>query len=511
VGPNLAVRLPLGRRARGAGRERDGAGEHSLARRIFAGTGIIMLASGLVRAFSVVASPVLTRLLGPPAYGSASLVGTLVAFIGTVALLGIDMSYSRYYYGGVSAEPGAVERLCWRFALGSVSVLASVGALAWVYVLAPRAGASPSLGVFVGIGGLLTVTGTMAEARMRLRGRYLRLSAAIVLSGVAATLASIGLALWWRRDAWPLLIGTAVGSLVAAGISGVPSPRELLRPSGLTREQRRMVIGLGLPGAGTALMYWVLSSADRWVIAAYLPQSTLGTYAFAANLGMMGLMLNGAIMMVWFPEASRTYEADRAAAPALLGRLWSRMVALLALVWLAVAMGGGDMLRLLADPRFHSGAVYVPWVAGSVFFYGVAALAATGLVLNNDMRPVALWWIAGIAVSAALNLTLVPRVGAVAAAAAMCSAFAVIAVGVMWTAERWLPLRIEWRVLLPVLGGIAAAGVLGAPAWLASPAASLAAKLPVGAAAVALVVRLVAPDWFARGTAAAGALLARKG
>jgi O-antigen/teichoic acid export membrane protein len=293
-------------------------------------------------------------------------------------------------------------------------------------------------------------------------------------------------------------------------VSGVPSPRELLRPSGLTREQRRLVIGLGLPGAGTALMYWVLSSADRWVIAAYLPQSVLGAYAFAANLGMMGLMLNSAIMMVWFPEASRTYEADRAGAPAVLGRLWSRMVALLALVWLAVAMGGGDVLRLLADPRFHGGAVYVPWIAGSVFFYGVAALAATGLVLNNDMRPVALWWIAGIAVSAAMNLALVPRIGAVAAAAAMCTAFATIAVGVMWTSERWLPLRIGWGRLLPVLAGIAAAGVVGAPAWLPSPAASLAVKLPVGMAAVAVVVRLVAPDWFARGAGAAASVLGRR-
>lgn len=482
----------------GLGARIGGAGAASLARRIFAGTGVITAASTAVRALAIVSAPVLTTLLGPVAYGEAALVSTLTALLGTVALLGIDMSYARYYFGGVSDDASAVERLCWRTALAASAVLSIVGVLVWVLVLAPRTGTSPALAAIVAAGGLLTVATTLSQTRARLRGRYTRLGGAILIGGLVGTGAMIALAALWRQDSWALLVGTAVGTAAGIAVSGVPGIAELLRPSGLPPAARRSVLALGLPGVGTALMYWVLSSADRWVIAWYLPPAVLGSYAFAANLGLVGLMLKSAVMMVWFPEAARAYEQDPAAAPAVLGRLWGRMVTLLGVVWLAVTMSGGDVLRLLADRRFHDGAAYIPWIAGGVFFYGLASIGATGMVLMKDQRPQALWWLVGMVVSAGLNLALVPRYGAMAAAVANCAGFAVIAAGVLWVSERWLPLRIAWGRVAVALLATMLAGVAGAPAWSAHPLASLGMKLPVGLVVAALTLALVAPDWTAR-------------
>jgi O-antigen/teichoic acid export membrane protein len=479
----------------------------SLARRLFGGIGAITTAGAAVRMLGVLSAPLLTRALGPVPYGDAALVATMTALMSTVALLGIDLAYSRYFFGGVDAEPGAVERFCWKFGLASGALVSAAGAVLWVLLIAPRSGSGRGLGVLVATGGMFGVLAAMAQVRARLRGEYTRLAGAIAASGVAATAATLALALWWRSDAWSLVLGAVLASAVLTLMSGVPRPGDLLRASGLSARQRSAVLRLGLPGAGTALMYWVLSSADRFVIQAYLPTSALGTYSFSAGLSMMGLMLNSSIVMVWIPEASRSYEGDRANAPAVLGRLWSRLVVLLAVAWLAVAMAGGDLIRLLADPRFAEGARYVPWLAGAVFFYGLAALASTGLILSGTMVMVTVWWVAGIGVSATLNLTLVPRMGAIAAAVAMCSAFAVIAVGVMWSSQRWLPMRIRWGVLVAVLAGILAAGVAGSPAWLGDPMSSLLLKLPVGIAAAAAAVRVIAPDWFARGAARAAAAL----
>lgn len=470
----------------------------SLARRVFGGTGAITAAGVVVRLVAVLSAPLLTRALGPVPYGDAALAGTLTALLATVALLGVDLAYARYYFGGLEANPTAVESFCWRFALVSAVAVSAAGAAVWVLLIAPQSGSSRGLGVLVAAGGLLGVLAALAQTRARLRGQYRRLAVALVVSGVTGTAATLGMAWWWRRDAWPLLAGAALASAVLVAISGVPRAAEFLRPSGLSPRQRGLVVRLGLPGAGTALMYWVLSSADRFVIQAYLPRSDLGTYSFAVGLATAGLVLNSAIVTVWYPEASRSYEGDRVNAPALLGRLWSRLVVLLAVVWLAVAMAGGDLIRLLADPRFAGGAWYVPWLAGAVFFYGVASLANTGLVLSGTMAPAALCWMVGIGVSALLNLTLVPRVGAIAAAVAMCTAFGVIAAGVMWTSERWLPLRIRWRVLLPLLAAVLALGAAGSTPWMRDPAASLLLKLPVGVAAAALAVRMIAPDWFQR-------------
>jgi O-antigen/teichoic acid export membrane protein len=144
-----------------------------------------------------------------------------------------------------------------------------------------------------------------------------------------------------------------------------------------------------------------------------------------------------------------------------------------------------------------------------VFFYGLASIGATGMVLTNDQRPQAAWWAAGMVVSAGMNLALVPRFGAIAAAVANCVSFAVIAAGVLYTSERRLPLSIDWRVLAPSCAVLAAAGLAGAPAWSASPLASLGLKLPVGVLVTVLTLRLVAPDWFARGVGAVRGALAR--
>ncbi|MDB4949146.1 MAG: hypothetical protein JWM27_1795 [Gemmatimonadetes bacterium] len=482
----------------------------SLARRIFAGTGTITVASALVSATSLLTAPLLTALLGPASYGTAALVGTLTTLVGTFALLGIDLSYARYFFGGVSQDGTAVERLCWRFVIVSSSVLSAAGVLVWVYVVAPRTGTGPALGVLVGATGMLTVVSTMAQARARLRGRYVRLAVAIVAAGAAQVAAGVALSYTWRRDAWPLLVGTVVGLAVTIAVTGTPSPRELARPSGLDGAQRWSIVRLGIPGVGSALMYWMLSSADRWLLSMHAPQDVVGSYAFGSSIGTIGLMLNSAVLMVWFPEAARVFEQERATSAADLGRLWTRMVTLLGIAWLAVAMSGGDILRLLADRRFHAAAAFIPWFAGAMFFYGVSILAATGIVLMRRTPLQAMWWGVATGVSLGLNVLLIPRFGALAAAVDMCAAFLVVALGCLWSSERLLPLRIGWGVLLPALAGIAAVGVAGAGAWHPMPLVSLGFKLPVGMAVAALCVRVVAPDWFTRALAPARAVWVRR-
>jgi len=67
----------------------------------------------------------------------------------------------------------------------------------------------------------------------------------------------------------------------------------------------------------------------------------------------------------------------------------------MAIIWLAVAAAGGDLVRWMANERFHGAAACVPYVAGGVFFYGVLHLANTGLLLVKQLKWAALWWLVG--------------------------------------------------------------------------------------------------------------------
>lgn len=475
----------------------DDGGGRSLARTVFGGAGLITAAGFASRLFGLLSAPILTRALGPVPYGEVALVGTVTSIATTVALFGIDMSYSRYYFSGLPEENAAVERFCWRFAV-AVSIGVSAAAAAGWWWLAPRAGQHPGYAAMVWAGILLGVANAMAGLYRRVRSAYTRIAASIAAGGGLGVFLSIVLVLTWRRDAWSLLVGAAGGVTAAVAILGMPGVAMIQRSSGLTRSRRWKIMRLGLTAMVTAPLFWLMNSADRWLLGLWRGEGELGVYSFAAGIGMIGLMLNNGIMSTWFIEMNRAYEAGGEGATALIGRMWARLIVSLLVVWVAVSAAGGDVLRLLSDPRFHGGARFVPWIAGGAFFYGVALLANTGLFLRMDLTPVAWWWTAGAALNVVLNVGLVPGMGAMGSAVAACFGFALIAAGVTRSSQARIRLPIPWGRLFAA-GGIALA--CGAPLsfpWAVSPVRSLLVKFPVGVMCAIAMMTVIAPDWVRR-------------
>ena len=471
--------------------------EHSLARVVISGAGLIVAAGAVSKVFSLATAPVLTRVLGPSPYGVVSLLSTVTAFAGTASLLGIDHSYSRFFFSGKGENRDAVEKFCWRFSAGATGVVSLLAGLGWWW-WSGRAGLPPELAVMVAAGVLLSTLRTMGTTRQRLRGRYSRIAVAIVAAGGCGALFAIAIAVFLRADAWALLGGSAGGVAVGVAIMGLPGSRDLTGKSGLSSPQRWEIIRLGLAGATIAPMYWLMNSADRWFIGMWHGQEALGVYSFAMSIGTIGIMVNNAITVTWFPEMTRVYEDSREEAPAQLGRMWARLAAGLLVMWLAITAAGGDVIRLLADRRFHPGAAYVPWIAGGIFFYGICSLANTGLLLRKDLNPVAGWWLLGALANLFLNYLLVRPMGAAGAAVAACLGFAFVAAGVMSSAQARLRLVVPWERLAAAAGLALAAGVAMHLPWAGTAALSLALKFPVGVVCAAALMRITAPDWFDR-------------
>jgi O-antigen/teichoic acid export membrane protein len=307
---------------------------------------------------------------------------------------------------------------------------------------------------------------------------------------------TIGLALWWRRDEWPLLIGSTLGILVTILWLGLPGKNVLLKASGLDTRERWRIFQLGLVGSITAPMYWVLSSSDRWFINFFWGKELVGIYSFACNIATVGHMVNSAILATWFPESVRTYEESQETAPKLLGRVWGELFFLLAIVWLAVTATGGDLIRLLSDSRFHSGVVIVPWVAGGVFFCGLSYLANTGLLISKNMKPAAFWWAMGAGVNVVCNYFLIRTWGPLGASIINCLSFALIFLGVMWKSLRLFRLEISWRMLLLSSMLILLLGLVAHSPWHDSPLVSLLLKAPVCLGCSLVMTRFIAPEWL---------------
>jgi O-antigen/teichoic acid export membrane protein len=466
-----------------------------MARSVLSGAGILAVSGVATKLFGIVSSPVLTRLVGPAPYGVVALAGTVSSLAATVGLLGVDLAYARHFFATEGEERNAVERFCWRFATCAgflVAVLAGVG---WVVL---RRADGAALPLFVAGGALAAVFLPLATTRQRLRGLYGRIAAASIRGGALGVFAAITLAWGWRPDARAMLLGGLAGAAVTIGVVGLPPVKTLLQTSGLSRARRGEILRMGMSGVVTASMFWLMNSADRWLLGEWFGESTVGVYSFAAGIGTTGILVNSAMTLAWFPEMAREYAEAGDDASVAIGRLWGVLAGVLMVTWLAVSAAGGDAIRLLADRRFHDGAYLVPWIAGGVFFYGLASLANTGLILRMTMAPAAAWWAVGATLNVAANVVLVPRFGAGGAAVAACLAYGVVAAGTIRSAQRRHRLPIPWgRLGIAAMLTLAASAAMVRP-WSASPVASLAWKFPMGAVAAIAILRLTEPSWFAK-------------
>ncbi|HBP88422.1 MAG TPA: lipopolysaccharide biosynthesis protein [Nitrospirales bacterium] len=471
----------------------------TFARRLVSGTAQLTFSNGVVRLFSIVTMPILTTLLSPQAYGVATLLGTIISLVSVFALAGIDVTYARAYHSAQPPNGHIVEHFCWRFAICTALIGAIFAAIAWWFIARDFIELDRRLAWLILLGIVLSVTSAMAQTRARLAGRYRAMALATIAGGLIGAGISLGMAIWWRQDAFVLVLPILSGYLIPLLLLGAPSVAELTEPSGLVRGQGVALLKIGLAGIVTAPMYWLLSSSDRWFLQYYHGAEAVGVYAIGYSVAIVGMMINVAVISVWLPEASREYEQDQERAKYTLGRLMSRLVAAMALIWLAVAAAGGDMVRWLADGRFHGSAEFVPFIAGGVFFYGASQLALYGLVLVKEFKWAAYWWFGGGLLCTVLNVVLVPRYGGLGAAITQSASFAVISIGILHTSQAKYRIQLNWGRIGPAMATILAAGLFLAPPWHVTAPFSLLLKLPIGIAIASMTAWVMAPDWCTRG------------
>jgi O-antigen/teichoic acid export membrane protein len=468
----------------------------SLLRRVLAGATIVSVASLIERLLRFVTAPILTAALGPVPYGVMALVNTLSAMGGSVASLGLDLSYSRHYWGEDDLDQASAERFCWRFAFLNATIVAlSLTVVSWfIFPQATRSVALLCLGV--GVASILTVLQTMATTRRRLEGRYARIAKGMVLAaGCSATL-SVALVFLGRQDVWVLLWAALLNPAMLLCILGLPGVSQMRTPSGLKPHQKWRLIRLGLSSAFTAPVYLLISSSDRWFLQHYYDSAVVGVYSFAYSIGTVGILFSSALSLAWFPESLRLHAKVGSESVAPIGSALSKVITCLIAVWLTIASLGGDLLRLVSHTYFHQGAAYIPWIAGGAFFYGVASLSTIGLIVKEDMMPTVKFWLGAAMVNLVGNWFLVPKLEGLGAAIVMCATYTFAATAVFYAAQKRLPLPISWRRLVKLAALSVGFVLLSHKQWHAYPHISLTYKLPAVVTLVLILTWQIAPEYF---------------
>lgn len=468
------------------------------ASRIFKGAGAIAFGNVAIRLLALLTMPILTRILSPSAYGTAALLGTAISLATVIGLGGLDVSYARAYFAREGLRGVDAEREVWRLGLRlalSAALLASVG---WIF-LAPKPWANSwklASWVFFGVG--FSFLATLAQVHARLRGKYTHLALALFLAGCLGAFASLALALSGVSDERPLLVSVLIGYAIPMLMLGMDGLRLAVGRSAGGSPDLWPMVKVGLAGVLTAPLYWLVSSSDRWFLAAFQNASDVGIYSLGYSVASLGLVVNVAVGSVWLPECARLHAEGDPGALGRAGGLAAKVGMALLVTWAAVAAGGGDAIRFLAGPAFHGAAQVVPWIAAAVLANGWLQVANAGLILEGRLYLVLIPWVTGGLLCVVLNVALVPRWGIRGAAITQAISFFVIAAGTWVMAQRAHPMQLPWGRLGLVCGLVVVAGILMSPPWSAAPLKSLGLKLPVLLAVVGLMSWIAVPRVFSR-------------
>jgi O-antigen/teichoic acid export membrane protein len=433
----------------------------------------------LLRGVSLILTPVYTRALSPADYAVVGVANTVWYGLTVILGLGLHGALLRLYADARTddARRALTGGVTLALVAGGVSLALAIHVLwggGWVEVstILPYRGG----GDLVLLASLATLFTTPLTTLYVAQERPAAFGAFSVGISVLQSGATIVFVVVLDRGAR----GAIEGLALSQGAAGLFSLVALARGSSLVGAfaWARRAARLGLPLLPHGVATWVLALADRLVLERYVPASDLGRYTLAYLFGAALAMVTGAMVQTLHPMAMRRLTVDPA--DPLVPRLGTYAIAIVAFVAICGLAVSVEAIGLLA-PASYAGAVrYVPWMLLGSVFQGVYFVWSLGTWFAKRTAWMSIIAVVTSAVTIVLNLLLVPRFGADAAAIVTSFTYGLSAAAHGAVAQRLHRIRWEYRRWLVIAGATAGFGIL----WRLSLSLDPVRRIPFLAAAV---------------------------
>lgn len=289
----------------------------------------------------------------------------------------------------------------------------------------------------------------LGQERFRAAGEVRRAAALDIAVAVMGLLIGLGFALAGAGGASPLL-GLGLAPLLALPFV-LPGEWRQARGGRIEPQRLRAYAAFGYPIAVGLSFALILSSTDRFLLAAFMDEAAVGAYHAAYSIANRTLD----VLFIWLGAAGApalVMALERGGAERL-GEAAREQAATLLLIGLPAAAGVALVARPLAEVLVGAdlrgaATLVTPWIALSALLSGLTIYYVnqgftlgrrTGLLLPAMAAPAA--------ANVLLNLILIPRFGVLGAAWATAAAFAVgLGVSMILT-RRAIALPIPWEAL----------------------------------------------------------------
>lgn len=407
-------------------------------KRVFKDTVIYGLGSLLPKAAGLVLMPIYTRFLSTADYGIYSLSMMIASMTGVVMALGQPGSLTLHMRHKVArSDLGVLLFTVTSFVLLFGAALLGVGIIVGPRVVPwlSRTG-ELTFRPYVLLALLIAYAGlplALVQAVNRARGEARQHTLFQLAQFSVNTAFTLFFVVVLRQGPAGSLRGSLIAALAVAPVALALLIREMR--ARFSMSWLAASLRFGLPLVPHYFAGWLLTFADRALLARLASMSEVGLYSVAYNLSMALNLFTTAINQAWSPiyyDLSDSEEGRRQ-----LPRLTTVSAAAIAALAMAFTLLAPEVLPVLAAPAYAGARVVIPLVAAGYFFFALYMLTSTPIFYAKRTHFVPLVSGGAAALNIALNLIWIPRWGMIGAAAATLLSYAGMA-SVSWVVSRRL-------------------------------------------------------------------------
>ena len=447
------------------------------------------LLAGLLALFTL---PLYTRSLTAAEFGYAETLLTLVILISILLRAGLGEAFIRHWH---EADGDDARRHLVRTTSGFVLISSTLALVAGVLLAEPLSqlvlGSSDATLMSAGVFGIWAFTNLeMAYALLRVSDRrraYLIASSANVILTVSLT---VTLVVFLDEGARGYVLGNYVASAIVLVCLwffvlreqiGIPRGPLLLGP----------LLRYGAPTIPADAAVFLLNVVDRAYLLRADSPSAAGLYSVAVKLATAVIILVRAFQLAWPPLAYSIVDEQRAQQA--YARVTTAYMIVSSLLVAGFTLLGAWLVRLLTAPDFFAANQALPWLALGWALYGLylvlVTIAGRAKVTVRTLPAAA----AGLVVNVGLLIWLVPPLGVVGAAIALCAAYIAMLVVLFLLTRKVFTVPFEWRKIIPLVVIVAGLSLLGNELLPSDGIAGLLERslLLVGIAAALVLARVV--------------------
>ena len=428
--------------------------------------GVGTVVGGIARVALV---PVIARYVPTDEYGKASIVFIFITLMTIVSELGLSSSLIKFYNEAESEDQR--RRTVATIIVASLMLALPVAAVCLLFTQklsvlllgSPRYSVLILIGIAGGLGNAVLQVGLSFERALARSRRYVVYT--LIKGGLALAL-SITLVVLLRKGAVGLVLGSALPPLVI----GVVIYGQLIRrfAVGFSKSIFSAVFHFGSPLVPMNLAMWVLTYSDIYLLRRLTVSGALsevGLYQYAHEICLVMVLPITAFNLAW-PQFLFSHHS-KPGAPDMFARVHVYFTFLLVGIGFLLSLFSYGIIRLVGSAQYADSSEVMPYLAGSLVFYGTSIVFASGLYATGKTRVLAAVVAMCAVLNIGLNLVLIPRMGKQGAALATLVTNVIMAFVILAFAQGRY--RIPFRLRRGILAVVAAVAVVGAYGLLDIP------------------------------------------